>query len=161
MDDTRLAVLCPLAHALRFRHVETRDEKILEDSTTLANEIITSTKPFKPGESPRDDYFIISGKTALSKSFRSKYLLKGDVGCLDKAIQHVQECFQLRSQMSLSKASVLDLVNQYALMMRSRFDEYGELRDLDIAIESIQDFLNGMLHFNFSSPQLSYVSRFL
>lgn len=162
MDYTRLAILCPLAHTLRYRHVETRDEKILEDSETLANEIITSTKSFKPGVSGRDDYFIMLGKTALSKILRSKYLLNGDVEYLDKAIQHVQECLQLRSQMLLSEASYfLDSVNQYALMMRSRFDEYGELRDLDIAIESIKDFLNGMLHFNFSSPLLSYVSRFL
>ncbi len=162
MDRTRLEILCPLAHALRFRHVETRDEKILDDSNNFANEIITSTKSFKPGESRGDDYFIISGKTALSKILRSKYLLNGDVGYLDKAIHHVQECFQLRPQMLLSEASdFLDLVNQHALMMRSRFEEYGELRDLDIAIESIQDFLNGMLHFNFSSPLLSYVSRFL
>ena len=162
MDNTRLEILCPLAHALRLRHVETRDEKILEDSKTLANEIIASTKSFKPGEDSGDDYFIISGKTALAKTLRSEYLLKGDVGCLDKAIQHIQECYQLRSQIPASEAThFVDLVNQYALMMRSRFAEYGELRDLDIAIESIQDFLNGTLHFNFSYPLLSYVSRFL
>ena len=78
------------------------------------------------------------------------YLLNGDVEYLDKAIEYIQECFQLQSQKPLSEAhDFVDLVNSFALMMRSKFDEYGELRDLDIAIEHIQDFLNGMMLFIF------------
>ncbi|KAL8720406.1 MAG: hypothetical protein Q9225_002726 [Loekoesia sp. 1 TL-2023] len=142
VDHTRTEILCQLAHKLRFRHVQTRDEKILDDSITFANEIISSVTPFNPGRSPENKFYI-SGKTALAKASRSKYFLNGDVENLDKAIEYVQECLKLQSQLPFSKANnSVDLVNQFALMMRSRFDEYGELRDLVLAIEHVQDFLN-------------------
>jgi hypothetical protein len=150
MDDTRIKVLCGLAHLLRSRHLETFDEAILDDCITFATEVIASTTPFNPESGLKSKYHV-DGRTTLAKALRSKYQLHGDVENLDKAIEHVQESMYLQSQIPFStRNDAVELVNQFALMMRSRFDERGELGDLDTAIQYVQGILKGQFP-NFSS----------
>ena len=136
-------MLCGLAHLLRARHLQILNEEILDDSIFFANKAIELTTPFNPESIDRAGYHV-DGMIALAKALRSKYQLHGDVENLDKAIELAEESMQFQSQIpSSTKKDSLELVNQLALMMRSRFDERGELGDLDIAIQCIDNFLKG------------------
>lgn len=74
---------------------------------------------------------------------KSQYQLHGTFGALEKAIEVIQEAMQLEGQDRLMnfERTVVGL-NQFALMMRLRYFETGEINDLDTCLQRIKSFLD-------------------
>ena len=151
-SDTRLAVLCNLSARLRGEYLSKRREDFLEDAITFAT-AATDASPFDRAvqKAGYERNIQSAVRLNLSKALKSKYQMHGDFGNLERAIALVQEAMDIYAASALpDQDQQVSLVNDFALMMRLRYIETGELGDLDIGIARIRGILQG----KYSDPEI-------
>ncbi|KAK6544787.1 hypothetical protein TWF694_001470 [Orbilia ellipsospora] len=143
LETPRTSVLCNLAGCLRSCYLETRDEDMLDDSYLVASAAVDATPlpkemPTKPGA----NRYYVAARLHLANTLKSKYQMRGGFNDLEAAIQCVQEAMEIHAKAFFGDVTAAaSCINQFALMMRLRYIETGEINDLEVGIQRIESFL--------------------
>jgi hypothetical protein len=164
-------IILQLSKLLSARFLVTRSPSDLEESETLARELVRDfrgdpddgnprqgrgpqriqdeeearERPKESEDFHRPDAESVLAKAALARSLRLKYKFhNGTLDDLDGAVRLLEDALRRAKRVvEFSKIDMDNMANDWGLLMRARYSALGELSDLDSGIQIMLSALEG------------------